>query len=68
MIVDLAVAEQAEEALDLFVGDRLSQADVVDVGDGHQHRRVIGDDAQMKKSAGGTENSFFFDRSTIPSP
>ena len=61
MIVDAAVTEKAEETLDLFVGDGLPQTDVVDVGDGHEHRRVVRHDPQMKKAAGGAKNGFFFD-------
>jgi hypothetical protein len=61
MVVDLAVAQQREEALDLFVRDCLAKADAIDVGDGHQHRRVVRHDAQVKEAAGGAKNGFFFD-------
>ena len=50
-----------EEAIDLFVRDGLAKTDAVDVGDGHEHRRIVGDDAQMKEAAGSSENGFFFD-------
>src|ERR1051325_4422234 len=40
MIVDLAVAQEREEVIYLFVREGLAQADAVNVGDGHQHRRV----------------------------
>ena len=61
MVVDLAVAQQREQALDFFVADRLAQADAVDVGDGHEHRGVVRDDAEVKEPAGRTKNGFFFD-------
>src|ERR1051325_1198971 len=61
MIVNLAVAQKREEAIDLFVGDRLAKADAVNVCNGNQHGRVVGHDAQVKKTARRTENSFFFD-------
>ena len=56
----LAVAQETKEPLDLFVGDGLSQTDVVDVGDRHEHRRVVRHDPQMKEAAGCTENGFLF--------
>ena len=61
MIVDLAVAQQAEQPLDFFVADGAAQADAVDVGQRYEHGRVVGDDAEVIETAGGTENSFVFD-------
>ena len=58
---DLAVAQEAEQALDFLVRDRLAKSDAIDIGDGHQHRRVIGNYSKMKKSAGRSKNGFFFD-------
>ena len=61
MVVDPAVAEQREEPLNFLVGDGLAKADAVDVCHRNEHRRVVGDDAQVEKSAGGTQDGFFFD-------
>src|SRR5437870_13851487 len=61
MVVDLAVAEQAEEPLDFFVADGATQADAVDVAHRHEHRRIIRDDPEMVETAGRTENGFLFD-------
>ena len=60
MIVDLAVAQEVEQPFDFFIGDGLAQADVVDVGDGDEHGRVIRHDPQVKETAGGAQNCFFF--------
>src|SRR3954463_329127 len=60
MIVDLAVAQEVEQPLDLFVRNGLAKADVVDVGDGNEHGRVVCHDPQVKKSAGSTKNCLFF--------
>ena len=61
MVVDLPVAEEVEEAIDLVVGDRAAQAYSIDVVDGHEHRRLIRDHAQVVKTAGGSEDCFGFD-------
>ena len=61
VIVDLAVAEQMEQPFDLFVGNRAPQADVVDVDHGHEHRRLVRDDAEMEKSAGRAEDRLLLD-------
>ena len=61
MIIDLAVAEKGEEAIDLVVGDGFPEPYTVNVRDGNQHGRVIGNDTQMKEAACGTKNGFFFD-------
>ena len=36
-------------------------SDAVDVAHRHEHGRVVRDDADMKKAAGGPENSLVFD-------
>ena len=61
VVVDLAVAEQAEQPLDFFVADGAAQADAVDVAHRHEHGRFVGDDAEMIETAGGAENGFLFD-------
>src|SRR5688572_9456278 len=61
MVVDLPVAQEVENPIDLIVGDFLAKSDAVNVGDRHQHRRVVRDDAQVEKTAGSTKNSFLFD-------
>ena len=61
VVVDLAVAEQREESIDFRVLDGLAQADAVNVGDRHQHCRVVRDDPQVEEPAGRSQNGFFFD-------
>ena len=61
VIVDLAVAEQPEQPLDLFVADRAAEADAVNVVHGNEHGGFVGDHAQVIKTAGCTENCFGFD-------
>ena len=61
MVVDLAVAELAEQPLDLVVVDGAPQADVVDVGHRHEHRRVVRENPQMKKPARRAEDGLLFD-------
>ena len=61
MVVDLAVAEQTEQPLDFVVADGAAEADAVDVAHRHEHGRVVGDDPEMVKAAGGAENGFVFD-------
>ena len=61
MVVDFPVAEQAEEPLDLLVGDGAAQADTVDVAHGHEHGRVVGDDPEMIETASSAENGLVFD-------
>ncbi len=61
MIVDLAVAQQAEQPLDVVVADGAAQADAVNIAYGHEDGRVVGDDAEVIETAGGTKNSFLFD-------
>jgi hypothetical protein len=61
VIVDLPVAEQPEEALDVLVVDGATQTDTVDVADWNEHRRVVGNDPEMIETASGTEDGFFFD-------
>src|SRR5438034_7350365 len=61
MVVDLAVAEQAEQPLDFLVADRAAEADAVDVTQGNQYGRLIRDDAEMIKAAGRPEDSLLFD-------
>ena len=61
VVVDLAVAEQAEQPLDFFVGDGAAEADAVDVAHRNEHGGVVRDDSQMVETAGGAENGFVFD-------
>src|SRR5207248_3529623 len=61
VVVDLAVAEQAEQPLDFLVGDGAAKADAVDVAHRHEHGRVVCDDAEMKEAAGGTKNGLVLD-------
>ena len=61
MVVDLAVAEQAEQPLDLVVADGAAQADAVDVAHRNEHGGVVGDDPKMVEAAGGTEDGLVFD-------
>ena len=68
MVVDTAVAKEREQSIDLLVGNRLSQTNAVDVRDRDEHRGVIGNNAKVKKSAGGTENRFLFDALDDPEP
>src|SRR5204863_730461 len=61
VIVDLPVAEQAEQPFDVLVADGATQADAIDVADGHEHGRVVRNDPEMVEPAGGTEDGFVFD-------
>src|SRR5215467_863724 len=61
MVVDLPITQEAEEALDFFVGNRPTQADAIDVAQRDEHDRFIRDDAQMIETASRAENCFFFD-------
>ena len=61
MVVDLAVAEQAEQTFDFHVADGAAQADAVDVGDRDEHDGFVGDDAKVIETAGSAEDGFFFD-------
>ena len=61
MVVDLAVAESAEQPLDILVRDRSSQPDFVGICDRHQHCRFVSDDPQMVEPAGGPEDGLLFD-------
>jgi hypothetical protein len=61
MVVDAAIAQKAEETFDLLIADRLPKTNVVNVRDGHEHRRVVRHDPQMEEAAGGAKNSLLFD-------
>src|SRR5262249_16150644 len=61
VVVDLAVAEQTEEALDFLVADRAAQADTVHIGDGDEHRRIVRDNSEVIEAAGSAEDGFLFD-------
>ena len=61
MVVDLAVAQQAEQPLDFLVADGAAEADAVNVTHWNEDGRVVGDDAEMKEAAGGAENRLVFD-------
>ena len=53
--------EQLEQPLDFLVVDGAAQADAVDVGDRHEHGRVVRHDAQMIEAAGRAEDGLLFD-------
>jgi hypothetical protein len=61
VIVDLAVAEELEQPFNLFVRDGAAEADVVDVGDGDQHRSLVRQNPEVKKTASCAENGLLFD-------
>src|SRR5207244_2483964 len=61
MIVDLAVAEQAEQPLDFCVADSAAEADAVNIAHRHEDGRVVRDDPEMIKAARCSENRFLFD-------
>jgi hypothetical protein len=68
VVVDLAVAEEAEESFDVVIADRAPKTDAVDVRYGYEHGCVVGHDAKMVKTAGRTEDGFLLDPLTIPRP
>jgi len=68
VVVDLAVAEQAEERSISSSPDGAPQAHAVDVVDGNEHGGFISHHAEMIKTAGRPKNSFGFDALTTPSP
>ena len=55
------MAATFDETVDFIVCDGTTQADAVDVVDRDEHRRVVGDHAQVIKAAGGSEDGFSFD-------
>src|SRR5262245_3684434 len=61
MIVDLAVPEEDEEALDFLVADGSPQPDTVNIGDRHEHGRFVCYDAKVIEAAGRSKNGFLFD-------
>jgi hypothetical protein len=61
VIVDFPVAEQAEEPLNFFVADGATKADAVNITDGHEDGRVVRNDPEVIKPAGGSEDGFVFD-------
>src|SRR5262249_3580912 len=61
MVVDLAVAEEPEQPLNLLVADRAPEPDAVDIVHRHEHGGLVGDHAQVVKPAGRSENGFRFD-------
>src|SRR4029453_8352544 len=61
MIVDLAVAQEPEQPLNLLVADRASEANAVDVVQWYEHGGLIGDHAQVVEPACRSENGFCFD-------
>src|SRR5262245_28537781 len=61
MVVNLAVAEEAKQAFDLFVANRAREPDAVHIDHGNEDRVVVGDNAQIVKTAGRAENRLFFD-------
>ena len=54
-------AEKAEQTLHFLVADSATQAHAIDVAHRYEHGRVVGNDAQVIETAGGTKNGFFFD-------
>ena len=61
MVVDLAVAEKAEQAFDFLVSNSAAQPDAVHVGHRNQHGGVVGHNPEVVEPAGGTEDGFLFD-------
>ena len=61
MIVDFAISEQREEAIDFLVADRAAEADAVDVIDRNEHGRFVRDHSEMIKTARCAENCFRLD-------
>ena len=61
MVVDLAVAQEREQPLDFLVADGFAQTDVVHVCHRNQNRRVVRNNPEVKETARGAQNSFFFD-------
>ena len=61
MAVDLAVAKRAEEPLDFRVADRTPESDSIDVVDRHEHRRLVGHNAEVVKTARRAENRLLLD-------
>jgi hypothetical protein len=61
MIVDLAVAEQAKQAVDLFVADGTAKTYTVDVVDGYEYGGFIRHHAKVIKAARRPKNGFGFD-------
>jgi len=60
VIVDLAVAEQREEAIHFGIVDGLAEADAVYVRNRHQHGGVVCDDPQVEEPASRPENRLLF--------
>ena len=58
MIVDLPVAEESEQPLDLLIADRAPQPDAIDVVDGDEHRGFVRDHAEMIEAASSAEDGF----------
>src|SRR2546430_4710298 len=56
VIVYFAVAQQTEQALDLFVADGPAQPDAIDIADRDQDRRVVRYNAQVEEPARGSQN------------
>ena len=61
MVVDLAVAEEREQTLDLLVFDSAAQADAVNVVDGNENGCFVRNHSQVVKTAGGAEDCLRFD-------
>ena len=61
MVVNLTVAQPAEQPVDVRVGNRPTQANFIRVGQGHQHGGLVRDDLEMVKPASRPEDCLFFD-------
>jgi len=61
MVIDLSVAEQHEQPFNFFVRNGAAETNVVDIGDGHEHRRLIRQNSEVEKTASCSENGLFFD-------
>ena len=61
LAVDLAVAEDSEQAIDFGVTNRAAQSDAVGVADGHEHHRLVRGNAEGVESARRAENGLLFD-------
>ena len=61
MIVDFAISEQREEAIDFLVAYRAAEADAVDIIDRNEDGRFVRDHSEMIKTARCAENCFRLD-------
>jgi hypothetical protein len=61
VVVDLAVAKQLEQTFNFLIRDGPAQANVIDIRNGHEHRRLVRQNSEMEKTASSAENGLLFD-------